>query len=168
MQAPQPAAEPRIFEPLIEANLELDNQFIQAINTSNVSKIQECLTRLSNLPDAREHISRAFLSTVAEAPEEALKIILDSNQVNLKQEDEINERNCLHKAAITGRLEIIRLGLSSKVDVHVTDVYGRIPLNYASMHGYVEIVQALIDAATETVNFRDQDSFKHLIHEIVS
>ena len=129
VQAPQPAAEPRIFEPLIEANLELDNQFIQAINTSNVSKIQECLTRLSNLPDAREHISRAFLSTVAEAPEEALKIILDSNQVNLKQEDEINERNCLHKAAITGRLEIIRLGLSSNVDVHVTDVYGRIPLH---------------------------------------
>jgi len=167
VQAPQPAAEPRIFEPLIEANLELDNQFIQAINTSNVSKIQECLTRLSNLPDAREHISRAFLSTVAEAPEEALKIILDSNQVNLKQEDEINERNCLHKAAITGRLEIIRLGLSSNVDVHVTDVYGRIPLHYASMHGYVELVQALIDAAPDTVNFRDQDSFTPLIHAIV-
>jgi CDK inhibitor PHO81 len=167
VQAPQPTAEPRIFEPLIEANLELDNQFIQAINISNTSKIQECLTRLSNLPDAREHISRAFLSTVAEAPQEALKIVLDSNQVNLQQEDEINERNCLHKAAISGRLEIVRLGLSSNVSPHATDVYGRIPLHYASMHGYVELVQALIDAAPDTVNFRDQDSFTPLIHAIV-
>ncbi|KAL1646978.1 phosphate system positive regulatory protein pho81 [Didymella pomorum] len=167
VQAPQPTAEPRIFEPLIEANLELDNQFIQAINISNTSKIQECLARLSNLPDAREHISRAFLSTVAEAPQEALKIVLDSNQVNLEQEDEINERNCLHKAAISGRLEIVRLGLSSNVSPHATDVYGRIPLHYASMHGYVELVQALIDAAPDTVNFRDQDSFTPLIHAIV-
>ncbi|KZM25074.1 aspartic-type endopeptidase [Ascochyta rabiei] len=167
VHAPQPTAEPRIFEPLIEANLELDNQFIQAINLSNTAKIQECLTRLSNLPDAREHVSRAFLSTVAEAPEAALQIVLSSNLVNLNQEDEINERNCLHKAAISGRLEIVRLGLSSNIDVHATDVYGRIPLHYASMHGYVELVQALIDAAPDTVNFRDQDSFTPLIHAIV-
>ncbi|KAF2847994.1 hypothetical protein T440DRAFT_500753 [Plenodomus tracheiphilus IPT5] len=167
VQAPHPTAEPRVSEPAFEAKLELDNQFVQAINTANQSKIEECLARLSTLPDARDHVSRAFLSTVAEAPEAALKMLLDSNLVNLAQEDEINERNCLHKAAISGRIEVLKLGLSSNVDVHATDVYGRIPLHYACMHGYVELVQELISAAPETVNFRDQDSFTPLIHAIV-
>ncbi|KAI8934010.1 hypothetical protein NX059_008779 [Plenodomus lindquistii] len=167
VQAPHPTAEPRVSEPAFEAKLELDNQFVQAINTANQSKIDECLARLSTLPDARDHISRAFLSTVAEAPESALKTLLDSGLVNLAQEDEINERNCLHKAAISGRIGVLKLGLASNVDVHATDVYGRIPLHYACMHGYVELVQDLIDAAPETVNFRDQDSFTPLIHAIV-
>jgi CDK inhibitor PHO81 len=167
MQVPLAAAEPRVSEPAFEARIQLDNQFIQAINTANSGKIAECLTRLSTLPDARDHISRAFLSTVSEAPDEALKILLDTNLVDLSVEDEINERNCLHKSAIKGRLEILRLGLASNVDVHSTDVYGRLPLHYACMHGHVELVQDLIRAAPETVNFRDQDSFTPLIHAIV-
>jgi len=167
VQAPHPTAESRVSEPAFEAKLELDNQFVQAINTANQSKIEECLTRLSALPDARDHISRAFLSTVAEAPEAALQILLDSNLVNLAQEDEINERNCVHKAAISGRIGVLKLGLSSNVDVHAADVYGRTPLHYACMHGHVGLVQELLDAAPETVNFRDQDSFTPLIHAIV-
>ncbi|KAF1850009.1 ankyrin [Cucurbitaria berberidis CBS 394.84] len=167
VQAPHPTAEPRVSEPAFEAKLELDNQFVQAINTANRGKIEECLVRLSTLPDARDHVSRAFLSTVAEAPEAALKILLDSNLVNLRQEDEINERNCLHKSAISGRIEVLRLGISSNVDVHATDVYGRIPLHYACMHGHVELVPELINAAPDTVNFRDQDSFTPLILAIV-
>jgi CDK inhibitor PHO81 len=39
--------------------MELDNQFIQAINTANSGKIEECLARLSSLPDARDQVSRA-------------------------------------------------------------------------------------------------------------
>lgn len=167
MQEPLAAAQPRVSEPAFEARIELDNQFIQAINTANSGKIEECLARLSTLPDAREHISRAFLSSVSEAPDAALKMLLDSNLVDLTQEDEINERNCLHKAAIKGRLEVLKLGLSNNVNVHSTDVYGRLPLHYACMHGHVELVQELIKAAPETVNFRDQDSFTPLIHAIV-
>ncbi|KAJ4365312.1 phosphate system positive regulatory protein pho81 [Neocucurbitaria cava] len=167
VQAPHPTAEPRVSEPAFEAKLELDNQFVQAINTANKGKIEECLARLSTLPDARDHVSRAFLSTVSEAPEAALKLLLDSNLVNLGQEDEINERNCLHKSAISGRLAVLKLGLSNNVDVHATDVYGRIPLHYACMHGHVELVQELISAAPETINFRDQDSFTPLILAIV-
>jgi CDK inhibitor PHO81 len=154
-------------EPSQEVNLELDNQIVQAINTANTGKIEECLSRLSQLSDAQERISRAFLSTVEEAPEAALNILLQTNQVNLRQEDEINERNCLHKAAICGRLPVLKMGLTGAVDVHATDVYGRIPLHYASMHGHVELLQELINAAPDTVNFRDQDSFTPLIHAIV-
>lgn len=53
------------------------------------------------------------------------------------------------------------------MDPHATDVYGRIPLHYACMHGHVELVQELIGTAPDTINFRDQDSFTPLIHAIV-
>jgi CDK inhibitor PHO81 len=165
-QAPA-GPESRLSEPPTEVNAELDNQIVQAISTSNTQQIEECLSRMSQLPDAQDRISRAFLSTIEDAPEAALKILVDTKEVNLQQLDEINERNCLHKAAICGRAEVLRLGLQGGVDVHSTDVYGRIPLHYASMHGYVELVQELINAAPDTVNFRDQDSFTPLIHAIV-
>ena len=167
MQAQPLSVEIKATEPSLEINLELDNQIVQAINTANTHKIEECLSRLSQLNDAQERISRAFLSTIEKAPEAALGILLQTNQVNLRQEDEINERNCLHKAAICGRVQVLRMGLTGGVDVHATDVYGRIPLHYASMHGHVELVYELINAAPDTINFRDQDSFTPLIHAIV-
>jgi CDK inhibitor PHO81 len=168
VQAPaSTSAEPRISDTQFEASIDLDNQIVQAINTANTAKIEECLSRLSQLTDAKDRISRVFLGTVEYAPEAALKLVLDTKQVNLHLEDEINERNCLHKAAIRGRSEILRLGLAEGVDVHATDVYGRLPLHYASMHGYVNLVEELISAAPDTVNFRDQDSFTPLIHAIV-
>jgi CDK inhibitor PHO81 len=160
-------AELRAPEAPMEVNAELDNQIAQAISTANTQQIEECLSRMSQLKDAQDRISRAFLSTVEDAPDGALKIILDTKQVDLCQVDEINERNCLHKAAICGRSHVLRLGLQGNVDVHAADVYGRIPLHYASMHGHVELVDELINAAPDTVNFRDQDSFTPLIHAIV-
>ncbi|KAF1970532.1 hypothetical protein BU23DRAFT_511455 [Bimuria novae-zelandiae CBS 107.79] len=167
MQAPQESTQSKVFEPSIEANLQLDNQIVQAINTANTIQIEDCLSRLQKLGDAQERITRAFLSTVEVAPGTALKALLDTKLVNLKQEDEINERNCLHKAAIRGRLEVLKLGIDGGVDVHATDVYGRIPLHYAAMHGRVDLLQQLINTAPDTVNFRDQDRFTPLIHAIV-
>ncbi|KAF2809681.1 ankyrin repeat protein [Mytilinidion resinicola] len=150
-----------------DGDMELDNQMTQAITTANTAKIEECLARIFSLVDAQERISRAFLSTIEDAPENALQLMLDTNRVNLNQEDEINERNCLHKAAICGRGAVLRIGLSAHVNVKALDVYGRIPLHYACMHGHVELVQELINAAPDTVNFKDQDNFTPLIHAIV-
>jgi CDK inhibitor PHO81 len=150
-----------------DGDLELDNQITQAITTANTAKIEECLSRIFSLADAQERISRAFLSTIEDAPEEALQLMLDTKRVNLNQEDEINERTCLHKAAICGRGVVLRIGLSANVDVKALDVYGRIPLHYACMHGHVDLVQELLNVAPDTVNFRDQDNFTPLIHAIV-
>ena len=64
MQVATSSVEYSASEPLTEINLELDNQIIQAITTSNTQQIEECLARMSQLKDAQERISRAFLSTV--------------------------------------------------------------------------------------------------------
>ena len=167
MQYTPSVNQPVTAEPLQEGDIELDNQIVQAISTGNTEKIEECLTRLSTLADAQERISRAFLSSIEEAPEAALQLMLDTHRVNLNQEDEINERNCLHKAAICGRRAVLEIGLAAPVDVKALDVYGRIPLHYACMHGHVEMVQGLLNGAPDTIDFKDQDNFTPLIHAIV-
>ena len=162
-----PSAVDESTEPSGEGHAELDNQLLQAISTSNTQKIQECLSLITRLADAQERISRVFLATVEEASEEALRALLDTNQVNSSHEDEINRRNCLHKAAICGRLEVLQFGLACNVSVRVTDVYGRLPLHYACMHGHVQLVENLSDAGPDTIDCKDQENFTPLIHAIV-
>lgn len=82
-------------------------------------------------------------------------------------EDEINERSCLHEAAISGRDLVLDIALRSNVDVSQVDVYGRIPLHYACMHGHVNMVQTLLEKAPRTVDELDHDNFTPLIHGIV-
>ncbi|KAF2840695.1 putative cyclin dependent kinase inhibitor Pho81 [Patellaria atrata CBS 101060] len=152
---------------LINEDTELESQFLEAVNSGNIPVLQDWIQRTTNLPDACDRITRAFLSTAKEAPDPSLKLLLDTKLVNLTQVDEINERNILHRAAISGRELLLNVGLSGKVDGTLVDVYGRIPLHYACMHGHVEMIDSLLLANPETINFKDQDNFTPLIHAIV-
>ncbi|KAF2745635.1 hypothetical protein M011DRAFT_469297 [Sporormia fimetaria CBS 119925] len=149
-----------------DLNQELEDRIIQAIETSNTQEMENCLSRMSQIEDARARISRAFLSTVEKAPETALQTLINTRLVNLHQGDEMNRRNCLHKAAICGRREVLKLGLEGNVDAHTADVFGRVPLHYACMHGHVGLAEELIDAAPDTINAPDHDNFTPLIHAI--
>jgi len=92
-----------------------------------------------------ERITRTFLAAINEAPEPSLQILLDTNLVDVLSEDDINERNCLHQAAIYGNTFVMGVGLSKGVAVTRTDVYGRVPLHYACMHGRLDMMAALLD-----------------------
>lgn len=83
------------------------------------------------------------------------------------RDDDINERNCLHEAAIYGQDFVLRHGLDGGVLVSRVDVYGRIPLHYACLRGRVEMVKTLIEADDQTVDYKDHDNFTPLIHSIV-
>ena len=94
-------------------------------------------------------------------------MLLATELVDIDAEDEINERNCLHEAAISGRREILEIGLSRGVDPSRMDVYGRLPVHYACMHGQVDMVRALIQKKPATVDGLDHDNYTPLIHGIV-
>ncbi|KAF2461665.1 putative ankyrin repeat protein nuc-2 [Lineolata rhizophorae] len=145
---------------------EIDPQVLEAISAGNVSAVQEWIGRVTSLPNAEERLTRAFLSTADEAPEQTLQPIFETKLVRLDEVDEINQRNILHKAAISGRKVLLELGLSQNVDVRATDVYGRIPLHYACMHGHVDIIDTLIRAGPDTIDAQDLDKFTPLIHGI--
>ena len=144
-----------------------DSQLLQATVAGNIGFLRECISRLKASPDAEDRLTRIFLSAISDAPVEALDILLETTMVDIHAEDEINERNCLHEVAISGRSSIMALGLSRGIDVTRVDVYGRIPLHYASMHGHVIMMDTLLQHGPQTINILDHDNFTPLIHGIV-
>lgn len=144
-----------------------DSQILQAANGGNLTLLQDWIFRFRESPDARIRFTRIFLGAISDASEEALKVLLGSGLVDLHAEDEINERNCLHEAAISGMEFVLAVGISNGVGLYRVDVYGRIPLHYACMHGHVGMVRTLVQKGPETLDFKDHDNFTPLIHGIV-
>lgn len=147
-----------------------DAILMEAIQTNNVAAIGEWIARLqSTEPDAAaERVTRIFLATISDGPQDALNALTSSNLVNFDADDEINERNCLHEAAIAGKMAILELGMRKGVDAARQDVYGRIPLHYAAIHGHLEMLRILISASPVTIDFGDHDNFTALIHSIIN
>jgi CDK inhibitor PHO81 len=75
----------------------------------------------------------------------SLQLLLDTGLVDVQSEDDINERNCLHQATIYGNLFVLGTGLTHGVAVSRTDVYGRVPLHYACMHGRLDMMEVLLN-----------------------
>ncbi|MCJ1461703.1 phosphate system positive regulatory protein pho81 [Pseudocyphellaria aurata] len=144
-----------------------DSQILQAAIAGHLVALQDWISRLRDSPDTRGRFTRTFLAAISEASEEALNVLLESGFVDVHAEDEINERNCLHESAISGRELVLAIALKSDVDVSRVDVYGRIPLHYACMHGNVGMVRTLLRKAPQTVDKLDHDNFTPLIHGIV-
>ncbi|KAK5660771.1 hypothetical protein OQA88_12137 [Cercophora sp. LCS_1] len=114
-----------------------------------------------------ERVTRTFLASISEGHLAALQVLLETGLVDIQSEDDINERNCLHQAAIYGNSFVLEYGLSKGVAVQRTDVYGRTPLHYASVHGRLEMIDSLLSIAPEAINIIDHDNFTPLIHAIV-
>lgn len=144
-----------------------DSLILQTANTGNADVLRDWISRLGTTLDARGRFTRIFLAAIADASEEALQILLSSKLVDLDAEDDINERNCLHEASISGRHIVLDTALMHNVDARRVDVYGRIPLHYACMHGRVDLVKKLLQKDPSTINDKDQDNFTPLIHAVV-
>ncbi|KAI7634377.1 ankyrin repeat protein nuc-2, partial [Hortaea werneckii] len=114
-----------------------------------------------------ERISRIFLNSVTTASLEAQKVLYDTGAIDYNYSDEINERNCIHEAAVGDSTGVLTAALLHGANIHAPDVYGRLPLHYACMHGRVDMIRTLAAAAPDTVDMNDLDNFTPLIHAIV-
>lgn len=146
---------------------EFDLQILQTAASGNLQTLREWIAKLQSAPDAQDRITRTFLAAINEFSDDVLGLLLESGLVDIHAEDDINERNCLHEAAISGRDFVFKAALLAGVDISRSDVYGRIPLHYACMHGRVEMVRELLAAGPHTVDLMDHDNFTPLIHSIV-
>jgi CDK inhibitor PHO81 len=151
-----------------------DTLLLDAVISGNLESLKELLLRLKSADTdgtrdvmLTERITRTFLAAIHEAPEASLQILLDTGLVDVLSEDDINERNCLHQATIYGNAFVLQVGLRKGVAVNRTDVYGRVPLHYASMHGRLDMMEALLDADLATIDLIDHDNFTPLIHAII-
>jgi CDK inhibitor PHO81 len=148
-------------------DLEIEVQILQAINTGDIGLVKEWAARTASHEEASEIISRVFLNTVNTAAPSTQQVLYDTGLINFNFADSINERNCIHEAAVTGKIDVLNAALTSGANIRAPDVYGRIPLHYASMHGQAEMMQILVTAAPDTVDAKDLDNFTGLIHGIV-
>jgi CDK inhibitor PHO81 len=146
---------------------DIDLQILQASAAGNTGALREWIARLGTAPQAGERFTRIFLATISEAPDESLHVFLDSGLVDMNAEDDINERNCLHEAAIYGKDSVLDYGLGRGVDLTRLDVYGRVPLHYACLKGRVSMVHKLLVHGPQTIDLKDHDNFTPLIHSIV-
>lgn len=152
-----------------------DTLLLDTVISGDMESLKELLLRLKSANDAdgtrdtmlRERITRTFLAAIHEAPSPALQILLDTKLVDVLCEDDINERNCMHQATIYGNSFVLQVGLKQHVALNRTDVYGRVPLHYASMHGRLDMMEALLSADPSTIDLIDHDNFTPLIHSIL-
>jgi CDK inhibitor PHO81 len=130
-----------------------DTLLLEAVVSGNLESLKDLLLRLKTAADPNgsrdvallERITRTFLAAINEGPEQSLQLLLDTELVDVQSEDDINERNCLHQATIYGNSFVLGVGLSKGVAVNRTDVYGRVPLHYACMHGRLDMMEALLN-----------------------
>ncbi|KAK8093803.1 ankyrin repeat protein nuc-2 [Apiospora hydei] len=152
-----------------------DSLLLDTAISGNLDSLRDLLTRMRSTADSTpvaemslmERITRTFLASIHEAPQASLELLLQTGLVDIQSEDDINERNCLHQATIYGNGFVLGVGLSGNVAVNRTDVYGRVPLHYASMHGRLDMLDALLQADPTTIDLIDHDNFTPLIHAII-
>ena len=140
------------------AESDVDTLLLDTAITGNLESLGDLLSRMqaasSSAPTMdiplMERVTRTFLAAIHEAPQASLQVLLDTGLVDVQSEDEINERNCLHQATIYGNSFVLGVGLSGGVAVNRTDVYGRVPLHYASMHGRLDMLNALLEGMEST------------------
>ncbi|KAL2888869.1 Ankyrin repeat protein nuc-2 [Ceratocystis lukuohia] len=152
-----------------------DVLLLDTVIAGNIEMLKDLVMRMkaslesgaTTEPAVVERITRAFLASIHDAPREALWVLLETGLVDIQSEDDINERNCLHQAAIYGRSEILKYGLEKGVSPARMDVYGRVPLHYASVHGRLDMLEVLLDVGPETIDLIDHDNFTPLIHAII-
>lgn len=143
-----------------------DTLLLDTAISGNLESLRDLLSRMqtaaSDSPagvdtSLMERITRTFLAAIHEAPQPSLEVLLATGLVDIQSEDDINERNCLHQSTIYGNDFVLNAGLSGGVAVNRTDVYGRVPLHYASMHGRLDMLNALLqgmDTIPEALPYR--------------
>ncbi|KAI1447423.1 SPX domain-containing protein [Annulohypoxylon stygium] len=152
-----------------------DSLLLDTAISGNLESLRDLLSRMragSSSPSGMdvslmERVTRTFLAAIHEAPQASLEVLLETGLVDIRSEDDINERNCLHQATIYGNSFVLNVGLSEGVEVNRTDVYGRVPLHYASMHGRLDMLELLLRADPTTIDLIDHDNFTPLIHAII-
>ncbi|KAK3670485.1 phosphate system positive regulatory protein pho81 [Recurvomyces mirabilis] len=162
-----PAVELENRVPVGSQDEEVEIQVLQAMNVGNTGLIREWAARVMQAGDAQERISRVFLNSVSTGNPEAQEVLYATKVINFNYADEINERNSMHEAAVSNKPDVLRVAISAGSDIRAPDVYGRIPLHYACMHGRVEMIHMLRAAAPDTIDAKDLDNFTPLIHGIV-
>ncbi|KAI8342970.1 hypothetical protein BC941DRAFT_410086 [Chlamydoabsidia padenii] len=147
---------------------DLELELVKAVSSNQGSLVREILDRIIQHPtsDDRDRLSRVFWHACSEGSDEIVTMLINTNLINYEYVDDINERSCLHVAAMSGRKELMASCTRNGGNVRATDVYGRTALHYATMNGFSDCVSFLLVEGAD-IESRDHDGFSPLIYAIV-
>ncbi|KAF7721722.1 phosphate system positive regulatory protein pho81 [Apophysomyces ossiformis] len=148
---------------------DMELELVKAVSSGQVAFVREILVRNAHhpSPDDRERLSRVFWHACSEATTEIMNLLIDTNAVNFEYVDDINERSCLHMAAMAGRRELLESCTAHGANVRAIDAYGRTALHYATMKGFSDCVSFLLTHNVD-IESRDHDGFSPLIYAIMN
>lgn len=148
-------------------DLELD--LVKAITGNRISDVKDILDRMRQhpAPEDKERISRVFLHACSEGSLESAMVLIETGHVSFQYVDDINERSCLHEAAMSGQLELLKLCVDHGANVRTADVYGRTALHYSTMNGFNVCTEYLLSQGVK-INVNDHDGFTPLLYAIIN
>ncbi|KAI8622272.1 hypothetical protein BC830DRAFT_751718 [Chytriomyces sp. MP71] len=118
--------------------------------------------------DDNEFFSRVFLRVLATAPTDAISLVISAKVVDCNYVDDINNRTCVHEAAISGRLDVLKLCIElGGGNIETLDVYGRKAMHYAAMYGKEECLSYVLQQANCDIDLPDLDGFTALTYSII-
>ncbi|CAO3600347.1 unnamed protein product [Absidia cylindrospora] len=147
---------------------DLELELVKAVSSNQGSLVREILDRVLQHPTSsdRDRLSRVFWHACSEGSDEIVAMLINTNLINYEYVDDINERSCLHVAAMSGRKELMVSCTNHGANVRATDVYGRTALHYATMNGFSDCVSYLLVEGAD-IESRDHDGFSPLIYAIM-
>ncbi|KAG6919274.1 hypothetical protein DXG01_007406 [Tephrocybe rancida] len=147
---------------------DLENNLRMAVATRETSTIADCARYSDALAEGsggKPIVTRILWNVIIEAPSDLAELILSSlsSPFDFQFVDDINERTCLHEAAMAGALILVNLCIGKGVRVDKTDLYGRTALHYASMNGHPAVCKRLLEADLPP-NILDRDNYSSLVY----
>lgn len=148
---------------------DIELELMKSVSSGQGSLAREILDRITQntSPEDRGRLTRVFWHACSEAPREITDMLIETQLVNFEYVDDINERSCLHVAAMNGRLDLLEICAERGANVEATDAYGRTALHYATMNGFSDCVSFLLTRQTD-IECRDHDGFSPLIYAIMN
>ncbi|KAG6866499.1 hypothetical protein C0991_003043 [Blastosporella zonata] len=150
---------------------DLENNLRIAVAAREPGTIAECARYSDVLAESnggKPIITRILWNIIIEAPSDLGNLILSSlsSPFDFQFVDDINERTCLHEAAMAGVLPLVNLCIEKEVPVDKTDLYGRTALHYASMNGHPAVCKRLLEAHLPPGTL-DRDNYSSLVYAVM-
>ncbi|KAJ3025975.1 UNVERIFIED_CONTAM: phosphate system positive regulatory protein pho81, partial [Siphonaria sp. JEL0065] len=165
-----------LFGQVSESMNDLESELVNLLNVpvaSNPHALEDIQTFLEKRKatihnDDREFFSRVYLRVLATASSEGISLLLNQDVVDCNYIDDINNRTCVHEAAIAGRLDVLKMSVEvGRGNIESLDVYGRKPLHYAAMYGKLDCLAFIASQPTCDINLLDLDGFTALTYSII-
>ncbi|KAJ3225625.1 phosphate system positive regulatory protein pho81 [Chytriomyces hyalinus] len=118
--------------------------------------------------DDQEFFSRVYLRVLPTASIDSISLLISEKVVDCNYVDDINNRTCVHEAAISGRLDVLKVSVEvGGGNIEILDVYGRKPLHYAAMYGKSDCLAYIVSQPICDIDLLDLDGFTALTYSII-